>query len=159
MVCWIIIIKSLQGMYFVSSVLLMRMNMPLEYRTIITEVLGDLQFNFYHRWFDVIFLISALSSILFLYIAHKQSPVQWSLPVDLFTCSLWLYYHYMGFYGLHINILFFITATVRYVMTILLFLWGRERGFETFPHNMLLFVYSLSLVIYSIWCTWHFLKI
>ncbi|CAD7011887.1 Golgi pH regulator [Ceratitis capitata] len=67
----VLIMAQIMGMYFCSSVLLMRMNLPAEYRVIITEVLGSLHFNFYHRWFDVIFLVSALSTILVLYLSQK----------------------------------------------------------------------------------------
>ncbi|KAL7062305.1 hypothetical protein AAHC03_01326 [Spirometra sp. Aus1] len=68
----VLLIAHIMGTYFLSSVVLLRMNMTAEYRTILTQILGDLQFHFYHRWFDVIFLVSAVSSIFFLYIAHKQ---------------------------------------------------------------------------------------
>lgn len=67
----VLILAQLMGMYFCSSVILLRMNMPAEYRVIITEVLSGLQFNFFHRWFDVIFLLSALSSIFLLFIIRK----------------------------------------------------------------------------------------
>lgn len=70
----VLVLAHVMGLYSISSVLLMRMNVPLEYRQVVTEVLGQLEFSFYHKWFDVIFLVSALSSIAFLYIAHKQAP-------------------------------------------------------------------------------------
>ncbi|XP_063700242.1 Golgi pH regulator [Culicoides brevitarsis] len=69
----VLVMAQIMGMYFCSSVLLMRMNMPAEYRVIITEVLGGLHFNFYHRWFDTIFLISSLATIVVLYLLHKPN--------------------------------------------------------------------------------------
>jgi hypothetical protein len=49
------------------------------FRQIISLVLGDLQFNFYHRWFDCIFLLSALFSIGILYLHYRSSQQSISL--------------------------------------------------------------------------------
>jgi len=68
----VLFFSQIMGMYFMAMVVLMRMNMPPEYREIITSVLGDLQFNFYHRWFDVTFLVSASLTMGLLYLAHKR---------------------------------------------------------------------------------------
>ncbi|CAF1182708.1 unnamed protein product [Rotaria sordida] len=75
----VLCLAQLMGMYFISSVLLIRMNMPAQYRQIISQVLGDLQFNFYHRWFDCIFLLSALFSIGILYLHYRSSQQSISL--------------------------------------------------------------------------------
>jgi len=66
----VLFMSQVMGMYFISLVILMRMNMPARYREIIGQVLGDLEFNFYHRWFDVIFLISATFTILYVTLTY-----------------------------------------------------------------------------------------
>ena len=51
---------QLMGFYLLSSVLLMRASLPREFRRGIQEAAGDLEFEFYHHFFDAIFLASFL---------------------------------------------------------------------------------------------------
>ncbi|KAJ1981571.1 hypothetical protein H4R35_000665 [Dimargaris xerosporica] len=67
----VLLLAQLMGVYFLSSVLLMRMSLPPEFRLIIQDVLGTIEFHFYQRWFDVIFLVSALASMVFVYFVHQ----------------------------------------------------------------------------------------
>ncbi|GAB5358225.1 hypothetical protein AAMO2058_000439800 [Amorphochlora amoebiformis] len=73
--------SEIMGMYFVSSVLLIRMNLPVQYRRIITDVLGDLEFHFYYHWNDLIFIISALLTIGYLALSrYSVSQTKYSVP-------------------------------------------------------------------------------
>ncbi|KAJ3403850.1 Golgi pH regulator B [Chytriomyces hyalinus] len=63
----ILFFAQIMNMYCLSLVLMMRISLPPKYSAIISNVLGDVQFQFYQRWFDSIFLVSALASFVFLY--------------------------------------------------------------------------------------------
>lgn len=63
----VLFMAQIMGMYFVSSVLMLRSNIPSQYRSIITDILKGISFDFYARWFDIIFLLSAMASTILLY--------------------------------------------------------------------------------------------
>ncbi|RLN58321.1 hypothetical protein BBJ29_002490 [Phytophthora kernoviae] len=56
-------LAHLMGMYFISSFVLMRMNLSALHRQRIDEVLGDIQFNVFHRYFDMMFVVSSSCSL------------------------------------------------------------------------------------------------
>jgi hypothetical protein len=66
----ILFLAEIMGMYFVSTILLLRINLPPQYRTIITDLLPKTDFTFYHRWFDVLFLVSAGVSLTVVWISE-----------------------------------------------------------------------------------------
>jgi len=61
-----LLLAGVMGSYFVATILLMRMALPAQYRGGIVAAVGGVQFNFFHRWFDVIFVVSALITALML---------------------------------------------------------------------------------------------
>ncbi|RHZ67250.1 hypothetical protein Glove_302g29 [Diversispora epigaea] len=69
----VLFLAQIMGMYFLSSLLMMRMSLPVIYRNIISSLLGSIEFNFYYRWFDVIFLVSGLASAILLYFVHQAN--------------------------------------------------------------------------------------
>eukprot|EP00613_Pedinella_sp_CCMP2098_P078212 CAMPEP_0171935070 /NCGR_PEP_ID=MMETSP0993-20121228/32571_1 /TAXON_ID=483369 /ORGANISM="non described non described, Strain CCMP2098" /LENGTH=212 /DNA_ID=CAMNT_0012575913 /DNA_START=34 /DNA_END=672 /DNA_ORIENTATION=+ len=54
----------LLGMYLLSSLLLLRVNVPCEHRhkSLALVLGGDIEFGFYHQWFDTVFSVSALTA-------------------------------------------------------------------------------------------------
>ena len=64
------VIAELMGFYLLSSVLMMRGSLPLEFRAGISEAAGDLEFDFYHHFNDAIFLASFVIAAVTVITAH-----------------------------------------------------------------------------------------
>jgi golgi pH regulator len=70
----VLILTELLGLYTISSILLIRKQLPMKYRTVITEVLGgDLEFEYFHRWFNGLFLASVILTMLLFYARYQGS--------------------------------------------------------------------------------------
>lgn len=80
---WVLALGELCALYFVSSLLLMRMNLPVEHRQVLTAVLGAQDIFFTHRWFDLVFVSSASTTVLLLAGLHqaKLARAAWSFQV------------------------------------------------------------------------------
>ena len=72
---FLLFVTETMGLYLMSSIMVIRQTLPEKHRAIITDAMGghEMQFEFYRRWFDAIFLCASLLTLL-LYAA--QSAVQ-----------------------------------------------------------------------------------
>ena len=71
----VLFVAEMQGLYFLSSVLLIRNSLPDRYRGFIDEAMGadNLEFSFYQNFYDTIFLAAAVCTLLLLYGHHHTS--------------------------------------------------------------------------------------
>lgn len=60
----VLLLAQVMGTYFVATVLMMRMSMPEQFRQGVSRSIGEIEFSFFHRWFDVIYVLSACASII-----------------------------------------------------------------------------------------------
>jgi hypothetical protein len=78
----VLLMTELMGLYAISSILLIRKQLPLQYRANVTHALGgELEFQFFHRWFNSLFLGSASLTILLFYAQHKSRLEDADLPL------------------------------------------------------------------------------
>lgn len=79
----VLLLTEVTGFYAISSLLLIRKNIPLEYRHEMDAALGmdrgrDLDFQFFHLWFNGLFLASATVAIIIFYSqysSHLHDPL------------------------------------------------------------------------------------
>lgn len=67
----LLLLTEVMGMYFLSSIVMFRMNIPEMYRKSLTAAIGNIEFQFYYTWFDAIFVVSATTSILWFLLSRS----------------------------------------------------------------------------------------
>ncbi|KAI7858421.1 Abscisic acid G-protein coupled receptor-domain-containing protein [Circinella umbellata] len=72
----ILFVAHMMGMYFLSSVLMMQNNLPPEYSHLISSSLGQIEFHFFRRWSDIIFVVSWLLATIILYVLHQTNDAR-----------------------------------------------------------------------------------
>ncbi|KAI3426358.1 hypothetical protein D9Q98_008730 [Chlorella vulgaris] len=80
----VLITSELLGFYTISTMLLLRRQLPHKYRAIINEAIGgEMEFDMLHRWFNSTFLISASLSLLLFYglLSQKRQEASDRLPL------------------------------------------------------------------------------
>lgn len=62
----VLLLAQLMGAYFLSTLLMLKLTLPPEYRVVITELFQGINLGFFGHWFDRIFLISIIGSLAWL---------------------------------------------------------------------------------------------
>lgn len=72
MVCFLA--AEVTGLYFLASVVVMRQQLPDEYRSLITDALGgvNLEFRFFYQFYDLAFIMGSASTALWIF-AQRRS--------------------------------------------------------------------------------------
>ena len=58
----VLFFSTFVGLHFIAMLLLMRLSLPAQNRSALTEVIGPLPFYYYHRWHDTLFVLSAIGT-------------------------------------------------------------------------------------------------
>ncbi|EFN56411.1 hypothetical protein CHLNCDRAFT_144997 [Chlorella variabilis] len=80
----VLVTTELLGFYTISTMLLLRRQLPRNYRGIISDAIGgEMEFDMLHRWFNSTFLISASLSLLLFYglLRQKRQEASDRLPL------------------------------------------------------------------------------
>ncbi|KAI8343298.1 Abscisic acid G-protein coupled receptor-domain-containing protein [Chlamydoabsidia padenii] len=77
----ILFIAHMLGMYFLSSVLMMQVSLPPDYRYLISSTLEHTEFTFFQRWSDIILVLSSLITGVILYVINQTNDAK-SLATD-----------------------------------------------------------------------------